>query len=100
MHRLREARQSLASFIVNGCLCSTTIPYREWKAWSLGLICLALSCGLSERALLLFLLNWDEASNIEVTLVWPEGHGAKWAMPFMRCDLLKVRDLDSIITSF
>ena len=55
---------------------------------------------LSELFLLLFLLNWGEASNIEVTLVWPEGHGAKWAVPFMRCDLLKVRDLDSIITSF
>jgi hypothetical protein len=49
---------------------------------------------------LLFLLNWGEASNIEVTLVWPEGHGAKWTVSFMRYDLLKVRDLDSIITSF
>jgi hypothetical protein len=47
-----------------------------------------------------FFLNWGEASNIEVTLVWPKGHGAKWTMPFMRYDLLKVRDLDSIITSF
>ena len=60
MHHLREARQSLVSFTVNGCLCSTTIPYREGKAWSLGLICLALSCELSEWALLLFLfeLGW------------------------------------------
>ncbi len=55
---------------------------------------------LSELLLLLFLLNWGEASNIEVTLVRPEGHGAKWTVPFMRYDLLKVCDLDSIITIF
>ena len=55
---------------------------------------------LSELFLLLFLLNWGEASNIEVTLVWPKGHGAKWTVPFMRYDLLKVRDLDSIIANF
>ena len=53
----------------------------------------------SELFLLLLLLNWGEASNIEVTLVWLEGRGAKWTV-LMRYDLLKVRDLDSIITSF
>ena len=61
MHRLREARQSLVFFTVNGCLCSTTIPYREWKAWFLGLIRLALSCELSEWALSSFIsfeLGW------------------------------------------
>jgi hypothetical protein len=55
---------------------------------------------LSELFLLLFLLSWGEASIIEVTLVRPKGHGAKWTVPFMRYDLLKVRDLDSIITNF
>ena len=55
---------------------------------------------LSELFLLLFILNWGEASNIEVILVRPEGRGAKWMVPFMRYDLLKVRNLDSIITSF
>uniref|UniRef100_A0A2N9ESI3 Uncharacterized protein n=1 Tax=Fagus sylvatica TaxID=28930 RepID=A0A2N9ESI3_FAGSY len=28
--------------------------------------------------------------NFIVTLVWPEGHGAKWTVPFMRYDLLKL----------
>ena len=55
---------------------------------------------LSEFLLLLFLLNWDKASNIEVTLVRLEVHGVKRTVPFMRHDLLKVCDLDSIITSF
>ena len=55
---------------------------------------------LSELLLLLFLLNWGEASNIEVTLVRPKGRGAKWTVPFMRYDILKVCDLDSIITIF
>ena len=55
---------------------------------------------LSEPFLLLFLLSWGEASNIEVILVRPKGRGAKWTVPFMRYDLLKVCDLNSIITSF
>jgi hypothetical protein len=55
---------------------------------------------LSELFLLLFLLDWGEASNIEVTLVRLKGRGAKWTVPFMRYDLVKLRDLDSIITSF
>ena len=55
---------------------------------------------LSELFLLLFLLDWGEASNIEVTLVRPKGRGAKWTVPFMRYDLVKMHDLDSIITSF
>jgi hypothetical protein len=55
---------------------------------------------LSELFLLLFLLNWGEASNIKVILVRPKGRGTKWMVPFMRYDLLKVRDLGSIITSF
>ena len=101
MHRLREARQSLVSFTVNGCLCSTTIPYRKWKAWSLGLICLALSYELFE---------WALSSFISFELGWGFKHwshsclaGRPWCKvdgAFMRYDLLRVRDLNSIITSF
>ena len=96
MHHLRGARQGLASFTVNGCLYSTKTS-RDSSSYSVWHYPVSF---LSELFLLLFLLSWGEASNIEVILVRPKGRDAKWTMPFMRYELLKVCDLDSIITSF
>ena len=99
MHRLREARQSLVSFIVNGVslLNNHPLPRIESMISRFNLFGIIMWAFLMS-SFISFELGWGFKHWSH--LCWAQRPWCKVDGALMRYDLLKVRDLDSIITSF